>query len=256
MIKYCKEGLMTKLPKLELFYNPTLYFFSTVETAKHTDCIDTVINQLHLSEEQINLELTDGSNSLKFRLTWVIKYLIVCGLLERPKRGYISITEEGNKLLEENLNITTKFLKERYPDFNLYHKKSNNNSKKNTQDDVDEEISAKYEIDIDDYYSYIEDEIIKNLFLSVVNENTVTKGNTLENITKTLFQKMGYYKVEVTGKFGDGGVDGHFAIDIFGLQKIAFQCKFLLRKIVVFLLMMSMPLRELLLKKALKKVFS
>lgn len=54
------------------------------------------------------------------------------------------------------------------------------------------------------------------------------KGDILENILVQLFSKMGYYDVKKRGGTGDGGIDGDFAIDKFGLERVAFQCKFFL----------------------------
>ena len=57
---------------------------------------------------------------------------------------------------------------------------------------------------------------------------TKEKGDILENISIQLFSKMGYYDVKKRGGTGDGGIDGDFAIDKFGLERVAFQCKFFL----------------------------
>ena len=50
----------------------------------------------------------------------------------------------------------------------------------------------------------------------------------MKNISVKLFSKMGYYDVKKRGGTGDGGIDGDFAIDKFGLERAAFQCKFFL----------------------------
>ncbi|TXJ39700.1 hypothetical protein EPJ81_03530 [Brachyspira aalborgi] len=46
-------------------------------------------------------------------------------------------------------------------------------------------------------------------------------------MSKIIF-KNGILRCQKRGGTGDGGIDGDFAIDKFGLERLAFQCKFFL----------------------------
>ena len=214
------------LPNLNLFFYPILEYYNSVDMGKHLDCKSYVIEKLKLTEDQITSELLNGSSRLNTRISWVINYLVKASLLERPKRGYVKITDEGKKVLLETAEsgIDRKYLKLKYPEFANY---INSKPTVTTEQDeeLEEEINTKYEYNVEEYYTEVEEEILERLFKEVEDKNTIEKGDLLENITKKLFEKMGYYKVIITGQSGDGGIDGYFAIDKFGLQKIGFQCK-------------------------------
>lgn len=46
-----------------------------------------------------------------------------------------------------------------------------------------------------------------------------------ETIIGQLLEKMGYGEVQITGRSGDGGIDGTCSIDALGLYKVHFQAK-------------------------------
>ncbi len=61
---------------------------------------------------------------VKNRIDWAASYLVQAKLLERPRRGYIKLTDRGRKTLEENRkSINLAYLK-RYPEFVEFLKKS------------------------------------------------------------------------------------------------------------------------------------
>lgn len=213
------------IPKVNDLYNPILeYFYNKKEMVKYInndELMNYLIYKLKCTEEEIKS---------KTRVGWGITFLCKAGLLYRPERGFVEITEEGKKLIDDKVKINTKYLKDNYPEFRLFQTTTKNdddnvptnNDKEEEMEEVTNELYSK----VDDYYEFIENSILEKLFEIVQNDTTKAKGDTLENVSVKLFDKMGYFNVRKTGGTNDGGIDGDFAIDKFGLERIAFQCKF------------------------------
>ena len=109
-------------------------------------------------------------------------------------------------------------------------KDSNLNTPLNKNNIEIEEVTNELYQKIDEYYEFIENKILKNLHDISKNKSSTKKGDILEDISVELFEKMGYFDVRKTGGTNDGGIDGDFAIDKFGLERVAFQCKFFLEE--------------------------
>lgn len=228
-----------EFPSSNDFYNPILeYFYNKIEMEKYInneELRNFLINKFKLTKEQIELTTGSGANELHSSIAWTITFLCKAGLLERPNRGFIQITEEGRKLHDSKIEkIDTNYLKEHYPEFKEFmgvtKKDSNLNTPLNKNNIEIEEVTNELYQKIDEYYEFIENKILKNLHDISKNKSSTKKGDILEDISVELFEKMGYFDVRKTGGTNDGGIDGDFAIDKFGLERVAFQCKFFLEE--------------------------
>ena len=223
-------------PKLNDFYNPILeYFYNQKEMVKHInneELRNSLINKFNLTKEETELKIRSGYTKFGSRIAWSITHLCKAGLLERPEKGFIQITEEGKRIIDDKIEITITYLKNNYPEFKEFQtpNKKDNASDVSDEDDITEieEVTNELYSKVDDYYELIEDLILNKLFEMAQDSTTKEKGDILENISVKLFSKMGYYDVKKRGGTGDGGIDGDFAIDKFGLERVAFQCKFFL----------------------------
>lgn len=216
-------------PSTNEFYAPILEYFylknKMEKYIKNENLINVVIDKLKLNDEQIKLETTKGNNKLDSNIGWTITFLHKSGLLDRPKKGYIIISEEGKKIYKNKIEITTSFLKENYPQFREFMSPAKTGIEDENTLEF-EEITNDLYSKVSDYYEYIEELILKKLFKMTEKFTSKDKGDILENISVELFSKMGYFDVKRKGGTNDGGIDGDFSIDRFGLERIGFQCKF------------------------------
>lgn len=227
---------MAILPNVNLFLNPILEYFNEIKTeGKPLDCKDKVIKDINLKDEHINSTNENGTSRLDARITWMATYLVKAGLLVRPRRAYVEITEEGTKVLSilGSAPLSVKYLKDNYPEFREFHEGSKTKNSEiqsiETSNDYasDEEETVNSLIqNVDEYYNDIERSLLEKLFREAEGKSTVEQGDILEELSVDLFTKMGYYNAVKTNRGSDGGIDGHFSIDKFNLEKIAFQCKF------------------------------
>jgi restriction system protein len=161
------------------------------------------------------------------RVAWAKSHLKYAGLLENPARGRVRISELGHKVLAERpLAINVKFLK-RFPSYCEFIGKSESkteNEGKATTTTVIEDERTPLEL-IDAAY--------KSLTLATA-EEVLSRLRTcspafFESVVVKLLMAMGYGGVaghgSVTGKSGDGGIDGVIKQDKLGLDVVCMQAK-------------------------------
>ena len=193
-----------------------------------SDVVKEIADEMHISEEDRKLSLSNGSSLLYGRISWAKSYLIQAGLLESTGRGQFTISSEGVALLAKNPNKIDNKILEQYPSFNAFKKRSKKSSNKvektNANEDLDE-LSPEEAIH----------ESLENLNSSLSGEliGRILKANPtfFENLIIKLLVAMGYSNNtdeawEHTGKSGDDGIDGVINQDVLGVDKIYIQAKY------------------------------
>jgi restriction system protein len=176
-------------------------------SGRNEEIFDELVKIQKYSEETQSVPFKDGKKSkLEYRAAWARSYLRLIGALENPSRGVWALTDYGEKLLSSDIpNLVSKMIAERgYNKKNIdkIDLKSNDNGE--TTEDLNEE----------DWQSHVL-EIIKNI-----------KPDAFERLAQRLLREAGFVKVEVTGKSGDGGIDGVGVLKMNLLSfHVYFQCK-------------------------------
>ena len=174
-------------------------------SASVSEIEDSVISILDLSKEKIN-DIHKGSRTkLSYRLAWARNYLKKYGYIENSERGIWSLTHEGL-----NINIVDKEEIKKY--VRKYEEENSN---------LYNEIAEDYSISEGDELKEIEwqEEIIKTL--------KSISPDGFERLCQRLLREIGFENVRVTGKSGDGGIDGHGVYKFGGVLSfhVVFQCK-------------------------------
>lgn len=137
-----------------------------------------------------------GMTELEYRLMWTRTYLKKYGVIDNSSRGVWSITPKGMKVERVNEKEVVKVVR------NLMRKE------KETQieDEADRKIEWQEELL----------EIIQKM-----------SPDSFERLIQRLLRESGFIQVEVTGRTGDGGIDGHGILRLGGLISfnVIFQCK-------------------------------
>lgn len=190
------------------------------------------------------------------RISWALTYLKKAGLIESPNRAHFIITEEGQKVVKNNVvNLNSKYLKN-YDSFLEFQNLSN---KKNLSSVEVEESDENELTPIEEIIK--SNEIIKN---SVCDDllKTILEHSpyTFERIVVDLIVAMGYGgNVEDAGKAtkksGDEGIDGLVKEDKLGLDTIYIQAKRYAKDNIVGRPAISQFLGDLQLKGARKGIF-
>ncbi len=170
---------------------------------------DTVAKNLNLTEEQRDEQNKSGVSRFHNDLHWVRYYLVKEGYLDSSKRGVWSLTEKGIRS-----NITPEMAQE-------IAKKVHDEDKLNVQpgDKLDEDEqsapSSSGESAAGDHSTRLLD------FMRGM------APGAFERLCQRLLREAGFQQVEITGRSGDGGIDGKGLLEINRLMSIhvLFQCK-------------------------------
>lgn len=206
------------IPDFESIMLPLLECVENKEEWAISDIVTNLISKFKLTPEESNqLKATSTTETLfQNRLRWARFYLKKANLLEDPRRGFTRITLEGLKVLQQKPDIINiKFLKQ-FPIFIEFY------AKKEREDIPISEIKKKSPEDmIIDGIS----EIRENLEEEILEKIKQCPPAFFERTVIQLLEKMGYGDGKVTGKSGDGGIDGMVKQDKLGLDEIYVQAK-------------------------------
>lgn len=196
---------MSKSPK-ELAY-PNLVWPTVVAirerggSATIEEIEEGVARLMQLSDELLSLPHTRGSRtSFQYRLAWVRTFLKKVGALENSERAVWSITEVGERMnAEEARDVFRKVNAEK------------RKAEREAAADEDDEVSAASEGN-DAYWV--------DRLLDVLG---TLSSDAFERLAQRLLRESGFTKVEVSGRAGDGGIDG---IGVLRMNLVSFQVLF------------------------------
>ena len=158
------------------------------------------------------------------RVGWALTYMKKAGLVDSPARAYYKITNEGKKLVDNNVtNLNTKYLR-RYPSFVEFQSASHETVSKEAVD-VAKDDETPYE-KIVSYNAVIKKSICDDLLNKILEQSPYF----FEQLVIDLLVSMGYGgNIEDAGratkKSGDEGIDGLIKEDKLGLDTIYIQAK-------------------------------
>ena len=186
---------------------------------------EKMIEVFNLTQEQLDERLPSQSEPTYInRVGWAITYMKKAGLIDSPTRACYVITDEGKKLVDNNvINLNTKYLR-KYPSFVDFQKSSHDTSVKETVD-VAKDDETPYE-KIVSYNAVIKKSICDDLLNKILEQSPYF----FEQLVVDLLVSMGYGgNIEDAGKAtkksGDEGIDGLIKEDKLGLDTIYIQAK-------------------------------
>jgi len=193
---------------------------------------ETIAQQLHLSDADLQEIMASGQTKFYNRTAWVKSYFGKACLLDFPLRGKFKITQRGLELLKTNpttIRIKTLY---QYPEFAKFHKRHGQPTDEGEQS-VNVIIHDKSEIEpvtpeeqLENAYQDLRSQLASNLL------DTILKNppSFFEQLVVDLLVAMGYGGSrkdagQALGKTGDGGIDGIIKEDKLGLDIIYLQAK-------------------------------
>jgi restriction system protein len=195
-----------KTPKYYEFMNPTLQALREGGgTLTNEEIVDAVVNLMQLPEEILERkQQRHNLGEVEYRIAWAKSYLKKAGYLTQSERGVWALTSKGKETdsVDERA-IVTDVRKE----YNARRKeKAIHQASQGVQEEEDEEASAEEEI--------AEELVWKHKVLETI---LAISPDAFERLSQHLLRECGFTQVEVTGRSGDGGIDGKGVFRLGGL---------------------------------------
>lgn len=155
-----------------------------------------------LSDEQLEVlhhpNRGGGQTEVEYRLAWARTYLKRYGVLENSSRGVWALTPAGSKLDRVDEKDVVRTIRAQI--------KKDHEESENEFNEPDEKVTWREEL-----------------------SNTLIKmqPSAFERLVQRMLRESGFIQVEVTGRSGDGGIDGRGIMRLGGLLSfhVIFQCK-------------------------------
>ena len=203
--------MSNKMPTFDDLMNPLLNsLFALGGSGSIDEIYDKVIEIEQISEDISSvLHSPDKSNitEVAYRLAWARTYLKKYGFLENSNRGVWALT----KLAKEKKQVSPQDVVKTVRDADKLATKPNKKAK-------NEQIELE-DIDAPETQGWREE-----LYWVLTKE---VSADAFERLTQRLLRESGFVQVEVTGRTGDGGIDGKGIAKIHGFMSfhVIFQCK-------------------------------
>jgi len=201
------------MPTFHSLMNPLLEaLFQLGGSGSIDEIYEKVIEVQSIDEEVISVPHNPDKSNLTeigYRMAWARTYLKKYGFLENSTRGVWALTPLAREKRKVNPKEVVKRVRE--ADKKTSRKKLSNTNR-------------------DDAIALIEDAIVESNSWQEDLYHLLTKeiaADAFERLTQRLLRESGFVQVEVTGRTGDGGIDGKGIARIHGFMSfhVIFQCK-------------------------------
>jgi restriction system protein len=195
---------VANLPPYDAFMNPLLQAMKTLGGSGTIEEINAkVIEAVGLSDEQLEVihDPERGSQTeVEYRLAWARTYLKRYGVMDNSSRGVWALTIKGREIDHVNPQAVKRYMAAEQ------RKKVHVEGEKDELETVTEQLSWREEL--------------MNVLLKM-------EPSAFERLIQRLLRESGFIQVEVTGRSGDGGIDGKGIMRLGGLLSfhVIFQCK-------------------------------
>jgi len=193
----------SKVPTYDELMWPALVAMKALGgSATHEELLEKIIELGNIPESVQNVMHTERQTKISYNLAWAKTYLGKAGALENPSHGVWAITQKGKALTQDEVSQIPAEVRKQYK----LEKEKKPKEHKEEQDLQPETKTWKDEL------------------LTVLTNQI--KADAFERLAQRILRESGFVKVEVTGRSGDGGIDGVGVLRLALLSfQVYFQCK-------------------------------
>ncbi len=202
-----KKNANDKVPTYDHLLIPTIKSLKSLGGSGTIEEINEKVYEIaNLKQEILEIPHDDSGlqSQIDYRLAWARTYLKKYGLLENSSRGIWSLIDNEIEISSLDSKIIVKKVRE----------ETKRIVSKELSSENSDEVSEQIETNID-----WKEQLVKVLL--------EIEPSAFERLCQRLLRESGFIQVEVTGKTGDGGIDGKRIVRISGFLSfhIIFQCK-------------------------------
>jgi restriction system protein len=219
------------MPKFNELFSQVLTALEDGEPHKHRDVLRAVADGLGLNDDERAETMNGGGNRAENRAYWASTYLFQSGATERPRRGYLQITQFGRALLHkypQGLPLAeleeTKGLQDWYARTVAQKDAKKTRGKHSGSDEQTDEGQTPDEV-IDNAYSELRAARAVEIIDLLHGEPPEFLEHAVLKVLRSLDYGSSMDDLQHLGQSGDGGVDGVINQDRLGLDQIYVQAK-------------------------------
>jgi restriction system protein len=182
-------------------------------SGKPNEIKEIIFKKFNITDDEI---LPSGTPKLYNQIQWARLYLVKSGHLDSSQRGVWNLTKKGREAErfsnEEALRI-----------FNEVQKDMKGESAGSKRKKADDEDKAEFNEDGIDSAAAPENDYRERVIKLLLD----LPSGGFERLCQRLLRESGFERVEITGRSGDGGIDGKGIIQVnpFVSFNVIFQCK-------------------------------
>lgn len=214
------------VPGFQDFMLPVLQLASERDSIHKSEYDEIISQRLGLTQEDRSELLPSGKQTTyQNRIGWAITFMYKAGLLIRPARATMSITQLGRELLAESPERVDNRLLARYESFRTFRE-----SAKPTGQKPDPDIDDPEEVSPLEQLEQAHKQLRGSLASDLIESMKQMPPAAFEQLVVDVLVAMGYGGTitdagQAIGKSGDGGIDGVIKEDRLGLDFIYVQAK-------------------------------
>jgi restriction system protein len=203
------------LPEFARWIQPILKALSELGgSARPQEVVDLVAKRESVSDDVLNQTLSNGFPRFTNQVHWARFFLAEGGLIDRSRRGVWSLSEEGRNRIHMSVAEVRSLVDA------IQRKHASGSANKAAVQPIPvQPVISDQEAAPEDLEENYRDRLLRLL------KSLPPPG--FERLCQRLLREAGFAEVEVTGRSGDGGIDGHglLALNPFVTLRVLFQCK-------------------------------
>ena len=204
-----EEKKQNRLPSYEQFMIPLIRGLKELGGSGSIEELNEKVYEiLNLPDEVIEIPHSenDTRSETEYRLAWTRTYLKKAEILDNSSRGIWALTD--NEIKPENINPDeiVRTVREKIRETKINRTEDSKLQNEEIKDEIEDQPDWK--------------EHLISVLLKI-------EPSAFERLCQRLLRESGFIQVEVTGKFGDGGIDGKGIVRISGFLSfhVFFQSK-------------------------------
>ncbi len=183
-----------------------------------------------MSDDARDETIPSGLLTYVSRAQWAQTYLVQAGLLTRPKRGIVTLTDTGRTLLAEGPDRVDSAFLRRYPSFVEFVSLKQTTAGSRAAVNPDDAAARSFPVDVapDELIANAEHANRAEVESDVLARVRELSPEAFERLVIRLLVAMDYGTAgtaEHTGRSGDEGIDGIIHRDALGLDRVYLQAK-------------------------------
>jgi restriction system protein len=195
---------MPSVPTFDELMSPTLRALKAMGgSGNNEELLAKIVELEQIPPEVQSVQHTDHRQSrINYNLAWAKTYLKKVGAIDNSSRGVWSISKEGENLSEDEVRLIPARVRKQVAEARR--------ERESTSADTEE-------------LEVVGERFWKDELLDVLRS---MRPDAFERLAQRVLREAGFIKVEVTGRSGDGGIDGLGVLRVNLLSfQVSLQCK-------------------------------